>query len=249
VKIIVISLTSSRERRQRIRRQFRAINTEFEFFDAVDGHGTLAHIHHFDGREFFLNTGRAAVASELACYASHLAAWRQCVDENEAFVVLEDDAKLGLSFADGLRAIEQEIYRRGFIRMAASIAGATLATETLKSFELRYCRKVPLMAPGYAISPKAARRMADRAEIVEAPIDKFIQQFWRHGQPVYALQPGIVFQHRVGEASDIGDRVRSAGTLATWLARARRKVSNATMRHWFNISRLSSTAACRCIDV
>ena len=45
MKIVVVSLRSATARRANIRRQFNAIDLPFEFFDAVEVDGSLAHIH------------------------------------------------------------------------------------------------------------------------------------------------------------------------------------------------------------
>ena len=238
MKVVVISLRSSKRRRETVSRQLRAIGVPFQFFDAVDGRGARAHIHHFDGSEFFLNTGRAAAANEIACYASHLAVWRQSIDENEPIVVLEDDVRLGMAFRRGLREIDAAISQHGFIRLCIPFPRRSRPAGRLDSFQLRYCSKVPLSAMAYAISPAAAQQMVDAAVIVEEPIDKFIQRFWRHGQEIYALQPAIVYPHSVGAISDIGERIRHPCDLRSWLARAARNLSNTALRHRHNIARL-----------
>ena len=234
MKIVVISLKNSLRRRDSIRRQFAAASVPFEFFDAVDGASAHAHVHHFDGREFFLNTGRAATANEIACYASHLAVWRDCADAEEPFVILEDDARLGLSFVEALQAVETSIDRFGFVRLSNPASRSFLRVDSAGGFDVRYCRTVPLMALGYAIAPRAARRMADAAAIVEEPIDKFVQRFWRHKQAVFALHPSVVFQHPVGDVSDVGTRLKPPTSIANWAQRSRRKAGNALCRFRFN---------------
>ncbi len=242
MKIVVISLRSSAARRANIRRQLDAIGLPFEFFDAVEGDGSLAHIHHFDGREFFLNTGRAAAAKDIARYSSHVGVWRQCADDGQAVLVLEDDVRLGLAFRDGARAIEKVVNRFGFVRASTPTARSSFCVDRLRSFELRCCRRVPAGLLGYAISPAAAERMADAAMIVEEPIDRFIQRFWRHGQPIYTLLPVIVYQHAIADTADVNTEVRPPCTFTMWLARAGRKLSDALQRGRFSLALYTALA-------
>ena len=247
MKIVVISLRAATTRRANVRRQLDAIGLPFEFFDAVEGDGSLAHIHHFDGREFLLNTGRVATAKEIARYASHVAAWRQCADDNEAILLLEDDVRLGLAFPDGVRAVAKAVNRYGFVRVSMPPASSSYSVERLRSFDLRYCRRVPPGALGYAISPAAADRLANAAAIVaalakrsaaivEEPIDSFVRRFWRHRQPIYALHPAIVYQHPIGDTTHTRDGGRTPYTPARWLGRAGRKISDAVLRYRYNLA-------------
>ena len=242
MKIVVISPRSSDARRLDIRRQFEAIDVPFEIVDAIDRDSSLAHIHHFDGREFFLNTGRAATAREIAHYASHVAAWRQCVDDDDAMIILGDDVRLGLAFRDGLFEAAKAVHRYGIIRITAPVTDASLKVEELRSFSLRYCRRVPRCAMGYAISPEAAMRLANNATIVEQPIEQFISRFWRHGQAIYALRPAIVFPRNDGAppAARGGAKFRSMPGISP--ARIRRKLDDAVSRVRFNLALYAAMA-------
>ena len=77
-------------------------------------------------------------------------------------------------------------------------------------------------------------RMADAPAIAEEPIDKFVQRFWRHKQAVFALHPSVVFQHPVGDVSDVGTRLKPPTSIANWAQRSRRKAGNALCRFRFN---------------
>ena len=87
MKIKVISLEGAEKRRRNIKKQFGRLDTPFDFFDAVTPERSATHIHGYDEHEFMANCGRAATDAEIACYASHLALWRQCAEENESFLI------------------------------------------------------------------------------------------------------------------------------------------------------------------
>jgi glycosyl transferase, family 25 len=239
MKIKVISLATSSHRRASIRNQFARLDTPFEFFDAITPTEAMNHVHGYDENEFLLNCGRPATDAEIACYASHLALWRMSAEENQPFLILEDDARLGESFLAGLLVAASRIRKLGFIRVSLPTAETCLTLDQLGPFNIQYCRRVPLLALGYGVSPEAAARLAHAAPIVEEPVDKFIQRFWRHGQPVFAVMPPFVHLTPLAYESDIGIRMRPRYRPSTWLMRAARKSRNSISRAIYNFGFLN----------
>lgn len=236
MRIKVISLSTSIRRRDSIQTQLRKMGAPFEFSDAITPKDALKHIHHYDEHEFLLNCGRAATGGEIACYASHLALWQQCAKGDDPYLILEDDAELDQTFLAGLLVVACQIQKRGLIRVSLPNANDSLTIDDLGRFKIQYCRRVPLLALGYAVSPEAASRLAQAATTVEEPVDKYMQRFWRHQQPVYAMIPPIVRLANVAEESDIGERHRPHYGMSTWIKRAARKVENTVARTRFNLA-------------
>ena len=241
MKIKVISLESATDRRSSIERQFRRLDTKFDFFDAVTPETSAIHIHGYDEQEFITNCGRAATDAEIACYASHLALWRRCVEENESFLILEDDAHLDESFATGALITAFRVRELGLVRVSLPGLKTSTVIERLGPFEIHYCRRSPLLALGYAISPAVAQQFVARGRNVEEPVDKFMQRFWRHGQPVFAVTPPFVRLAAIADESVIGTRVRPRYCLSTWLLRAVRKTQNSLARAAYNVSFLTGS--------
>lgn len=234
MKIKVISLEGAEERRRNIKKQFGRLDTPFDFFDAVTPERSATHIHGYDEHEFMTNCGRAATDAEIACYASHLALWRQCAEENESFLILEDDAHLHELFETGLLVTASVIRRLGFVRVSLPRLKTSTAIDRLGDFDIHYCRRSPLLALGYALSPAVARLFSARGSLVEEPVDKFLQRFWRHGQPVYAVTPPIVRLSNLAHESDIGERHRPRPGVRLWLRRLVRKTQNSIRRTLYN---------------
>lgn len=247
MRIKVISLSTSTDRRNSIRNQFQQLQTPFEFFDAVTPKDALKHVHHYNDNEFFLNSGRSATEAEIACYASHLALWRQCAKQNQPYLILEDDALLDESFPTGLLVAASQIRKLGFIRVSLPDVSTALAIDHLGPFKIQYCRRVPLLALGYAVSPQAAARLAAAAATVEEPVDKFMQRFWRHRQPVFAVTPPFIHLTPLADESDIGARARTRYGLSTWMLRAARKTQNSFLRTVYNFSFVNSAMRGRAI--
>ncbi len=239
MQIRVISLKSATSRRQNIARQFAKVGVPFGFFDAVTPQKAPAHIDHYDRFEFRVNCGREATDTEIACYASHLMLWRQCAASGVPYLILEDDAELSASFQAGLLVVSSQIHRLGFVRVSLPEVRASVRLKRLGPFEIHLCRRAPLLALGYAISPTVASRLARLGATVEEPVDKFLQRFWRFDVPVYATQPPFVRLSSLARESEIGPRVKPSVDTATWFLRAMRKSSNAISRTLYSAQTIS----------
>lgn len=234
MKIVVISLKGSERRRASIQKQFDAAGLAFEFFDAVSGHDALNHVHHYDDSEFVRNCGRSATANEIACYASHLALWGCCAAGDEPFLILEDDARLDPGFVHGFGVIKRRIGRLGLVRACGPFPNWSKSIEQSGPFDIRRCQRVPLLALAYALTPEAATRLVTAGSIVDEPVDKFMQRFWRHKQEIVALHPPIAHASTLECESDIGHRERANYTIRLWLIRLQRKCSNSLFRELYN---------------
>ena len=248
MKTFVISLPRSLERRAAVTAQFTKMSLPFRFFDAIDGNASAAmHFLRFDAHTYRLNTYRAPSPGEIACYASHLALWKYCARTNEPIIVLEDDCRLEAHFPAAVNATAHLIDRFGFIRLQFSIRNRRLRFSksahrlmTMQGFELQYLARVPLCLTGYAIAPRTAARLAAQSATLDAPVDKFLQRTWQHGEANFALAPASVSLSPLANTSTIGDRDVPTRAAATMLARAHYKLRGALARREFNRSQLSA---------
>lgn len=241
MKIVVISLKSSQERRDSIEQQFRDLGVDFEFFDAVRPSGSSAHLRGYDEEEFIVNCGRPATDTEIACYASHLALWRLCADQQEPFLILEDDARLDSDFLAGLFVTSSQVSKLGFIRVSLPHLATSTRVNRLGPFDIHYCMRAPLLALGYAVSPEVAAQLVHSGGTVEEPVDKFLQRFWRYQRPVFAIVPPIVTLSSLADESDIGQRSKPRVTAGIWIRRAARKARNSVSRTLYNAAFLGET--------
>lgn len=230
MKIQVISLKTSDQRRESISRQFELLDTEFEFFDAITPEYAPEHINGYDEEEFTVNCGRPATATEIACYASHLALWRRCVEEGVPYLILEDDALLDDMFLTGLLVASSQMSKLGFIRLSVPEPSTSVIIRKFGPISIHYCCRVPLIALGYAISPGTAEQLVRHGATIEEPVDKYLQRYWRHDQPVFAVEPPVVRLADHAAVSDIGAREMPKLSLSIWLRRAARKSHNSLAR-------------------
>lgn len=249
MKIFVISLRRSADRRATVARQMAGAGVAFEFFDAVDG-GTDGSSH-FGGCDQFLyrlNTRRQPLPGEIGCYASHLALWRLCVESDESFIILEDDFRLTADFPAAVAELPRLLPRFKFIRLEALKRPARPCRFRVRPphhlvahsgrFGVHYLSDVPLCTLAYAVSPVAASALITHSATLTSPVDKFLQRTWEHGIPVFGLTPTTVMASEHAITSTIGKRKVKSWNPALLLARLTYKAGGRLRRYRFDAIRL-----------
>lgn len=93
VKIFIINLPTSTDRKKNISEQLSSMNLEYHLFPAVNGktdnHPLLSHYDDGLSQKF---RSKSLTKGQLGCYASHYLLWEKCVKLNEPIIVIEDDA-------------------------------------------------------------------------------------------------------------------------------------------------------------
>lgn len=194
MKIVVISLSSSQDRRAKVVEKLAGKSIDFEFLDAVDGrNGDHPYLKNYNEKAFLVNRRRKAAPGELGCYVSHLLAWEKCVDLNEAIVVLEDDFELANDFVEGLKFVGQFVDKVAFIRLEPLESNCFVTSIRGQKFSLVKQLKVGMCATGYVITPQGAKAFLEKAQAICYPIDLYLQYTFIHKQLMYAIKPNIVY--------------------------------------------------------
>lgn len=231
----MISLPDSIERGAAATEQFAKAGLEFEFFDGINGStATDPLFEEIDHHQYLLNAGRPPSAGEIGCHASHRAVWQYCLELNEPLIVLEDDAKLGTNFSAAVNAADELIGEFNFIRLQPLRDAPKVKVCDSGIFTLYYCKKYPHGAVGYAINPAAASALVAHSRILTAPADKFIKNFWQHGQAMYCLLPDSITPGLLNEDSTIAGREKPKARLGLSLQRSLFKIHCAFRRALFN---------------
>lgn len=233
MKIKVVSDITSQQSRNRVEQQFIAIGTEFEFFDAVTPDHSLDHIAGYRESEYAANCGRFASGTEIARYASHLALWRQCVREQVPYLILEDHAELGEMFLTGLLVATTQIKVLGFIHVSAPNLSTSVLMRQLGPLDICFFRHAPDSALGYAISPQVAEKLVHHGSVVRAPVDNYLQRFWHHRQPVFAIAPPVIHQRTQASTGDTASHTLPKPGMRLKLRRVARKANDSLARHSF----------------
>lgn len=236
MNVFVISLRTSLDRRENIARQLESHSVHYSLFDGIDvREDKRLYFHHYDNNAFIANTGRTANCGEIGCYASHLTLWRACLVLDEPIVVLEDDVELGGSFPAAMHAASRVIEKLGFIRLETGVKRPGFEADCHTGFSFNYCPRYPHGSRAYMISPAIAQTFIDNSAVLRVPLDKFIKDFWRHKQPLYALTPPVAHPGGIGSESTIRGRDHQRFSLKRKSLRWSRKRSDEIQRIWFNL--------------
>lgn len=99
MKIYVISLSGS-PRRDKINQQLDSKKITYEFIDAIDKNtitnDDISKV--YDSKACYNRHNRHLVTAEIACFMSHIKAWKIISENNDPAIILEDDAILTDNF-------------------------------------------------------------------------------------------------------------------------------------------------------
>lgn len=208
MKIFVISLRSSLDRRALVVKKLGERNIPFEFLDAVDGQTDQhPYLTRYDEKSFLVHRRRKASPGELGCYVSHLLAWEKCIELGEPIVVLEDDFHLTPDFEDGLSYLGQFADQVSFVRLEPLEKRMVLTSDRGSRFRLVKQLDVGMCMTGYMITPRGASKLLRHAETIRAPIDLYLKYTFDHNELVHAIVPHGVYPTH--ETSIIGIEVRN----------------------------------------
>lgn len=191
MKIIVLNLERSIERRNVMRTRLEGLPFEIEFLSAIDG--KLLHYDSLpDGTEKRLAPG------EIGTYLSHVKAWQTVVEQNlECAVILEDDVLLEPSFPSIVNELCQLDFRWDAIRLSAlmPIKGISLCSLS-DGTELLLPNKNPSGCQGYLVNKPGAERLISRLSIPLQPIDNAFDRYWKYGLYIPIISPSVVCEDR-----------------------------------------------------
>lgn len=211
MKIFVISLARSVDRRAQMLDKLTKADIAFTFFDAVD-----ASVEGFPLSERAApditkkRKGYTLLNSEIGCYASHFLLWQKCVEMNEPIVILEDNIDLSKEFKSILESSFLHASNFNYIKLSATITKNrkfNAKTQVNNQYSIGVYSKGTCGTTGYIISPVAAKNFIDKSKRFIEPVDDFMEKPWLHGIKAYSLNPAICYradiQSTIGNARKV----------------------------------------------
>lgn len=187
--------------------------------------------------------GRRLTRFELACYFSHMAAWRAVADSAAAFgAVFEDDVFLAEDIAMFLGSPDWVPADADVVKLTANDVKVHLsarARPTLSGRVLHHLRSRTVDAGGYVVSARYARRLLAAGGHFAEPVDRVLLDPSR-GATLYQLVPGVCVQGKWADFDFLPhaergslvqlDKPRKTRTLAT--AIGPRKIRSEARNLW-----------------
>ena len=221
MRVFVINLERSVDRRMDMDRQLRHLGTDYEIWSAVDGRAMDEPVYMQCGGAHGLFRG------EVGCYLSHLSLWKKIRDEQIPLaLILEDDARID---SDALTVVrDASVYASRFdvLRLSAleKQVGEPLAPLS-GNRRLLVPMKNPSGLAGYVLTSHGAGKLVRLAEEIRMPIDTVVDRCWTKGVRMVMVSPAPI-HHASGIVSTITD-VKRHGLRAhksSWCGRISRSV-------------------------
>ncbi|MGR5455957.1 glycosyltransferase family 25 protein [Vibrio alfacsensis] len=206
MKVFVVSLARSFDRRERIEKKLKQENIEFEFFDAIDG-SVDGFLHSEKCRPTITQQrkGYQLKTSEIACFSSHYELWMRCVNLDEPIVILEDN----VDPIEGLKTILQSTFpltkKYDYIKLSATQKRkftpivAIDSEHFLGGYSGGTCGTT-----AYIVTPTAATKFVNHAQEFIEPVDDYMEKPWRHNVQTYSVAPDLFTRAQI--ASTIGSK-------------------------------------------
>ncbi|MBL1376132.1 glycosyltransferase family 25 protein [Zobellella iuensis] len=243
IKIVVINLPSSFERREYVSRRLAELGLTYTLFSAVNGReNTDPDLALYDDRKRLFEKGHSLTLGERGCFASHRGVWQLSVKEKANILVLEDDVELSADLPSILHECSALLDDYHYIRLGRGTAKHSLKFLPKWKVErdvdeqhrlVKYLRG-PSCAHAYIITPVAAERFLSHSKKWWWPVDDYMDMEYLNGQCNYGIEPPLVNQR--GVASDIGGVKKPKRKIATRIRKEYFRYLNIMRRNLFNLS-------------
>ncbi|KIF46853.1 glycosyltransferase family 25 protein [Vibrio owensii] len=202
MKIFIISLDSSYDRRLRIAEEFSKMSLSYEFFDATSvAKLPQSFLKNYAKKKSIDLKGYALTLGELACFHSHYQLWNKCYESNESILVLEDNVDISEHFPSLIKdlsiTLEEEKLTDNLIKLSASKDSKFKKLVSIGSSEEFFLGKYTsptTSAMGYILSPCVAESLINNIKDFINPVDDYMEKVWLHSFKVLSMNPNLVFR-------------------------------------------------------
>ena len=193
MKVFVVSLKRSVDRRERIQKHLDTLDISFEFFDAIDGSiEGFQYSDHARPLTTKKHKGYTLKANEVACFASHYGLWKKSIELNESIVIIEDNVEPISKAKELIELSFQYINKYGYIKLSATQKSQfTNIVNLTPEFQLGGYERKTCGTTAYIVSPKVAQRFVDNAHEFLEPVDDYMEKPWRHQVQTYSVSPDL----------------------------------------------------------
>ena len=256
-KIMVVSMSSSMDRREHMERVLSRLEVEYEYIDAVDGkrlnkHEVESCYESIAAKECI---GRDLTAGELGCALSHKKIYQRMLKENiSEVVVLEDDVALCEDFVKILRYRQQfpknwELVLLGHGDSRVTGRGAYSCFFGKKHlFDEYHVVCFPHLAygtVGYIINLAGARRLLEQLNWITMPIDHLTGS--RKHIEVYGIEPFCVEEDSCfGHASLIAQERNEKQRMRIGWYRLANTLRTSRLKRWLKWWVMLPKRICKC---
>ena len=153
-------------------------------------------------------------SAEVACFQSHRKCWQEILDQSlEAALIIEDDVDIiNGEFTAAVKLAMEEIKMGDLIRFPIKPRekprNRSVKRDNISIFEPTV---IGLGTQAQIVTYDAARRLLEKTEQFDRPIDVYLQLRWKHGVRVLTLWPNGVRERSSSLGGSLIGKERSNG--------------------------------------
>jgi len=214
MKVFVISLQESTERRERIEKLLSAQKVSFSFFNAVNVKKVnLEQYPYYNRAKTVEKKGYQLTNAEIGCYLSHYEMWQQCIELKEPILVLEDNVEICTDLADFLEFAKNNIDTLGIIKFGSYFTkNSTKVCEVNSTVNLVKYNKGAGGTSCYMITPSVSQRYVSLSNEFYSAVDDFMDMEYRTQIPLFTFSPDVIGRSEI--QSTIGARKNKDNLMA-----------------------------------
>ena len=202
MKIYVINLERSLDRKKSITEMARVLKLDLTFVNAVDGRNVVDLTElGYSRRNNRRHYGRLLSAGEVGCYASHLKVAEKFVLSGEDIcVVLEDDAYIADEFSEFFKKISQSPNSLPHDALLINIGKSSARANLFEVLEnkakdpmgLFGTYQFPTTTRGLVWTRKGATEFLDKGRVICMPVDQYLKDWLTRSSGGYCLEKPVV---------------------------------------------------------
>jgi len=229
LSVLIINLARRPDRREHMARELAKFGWVATYLDAVDCMHPA-----FGERHGSAMTASGLRPGELACYLSHVEAWRRiAVGPDDVVLLLEDDVVLDAGLPSVLQDMLPYMHAFDLLRLSALRKQVGLRVQTLPgSHQLLIPTKHVSGTQGYLISKAGAALLLSRIAVPLQPIDTVLDRYWMWHGVVGMVRPALI-----SEINGAGSDIASMGRTNTSRSHAIARRLAFSVRKWLGIWR------------
>ena len=243
IKIYIINLEKSKERRDFIYNQFDNLPQKigYQFFKAVYGKEAPNHplFSKYNEKKRFARKGHYMSLSQLGCFASHYLLWQKCIELNQGIIVLEDDAIIHSNFLEALEFISSDKNHFEFLWLSPPAPAKRnqkgKMIYSLDKIEITRYKEGWGNATGYFITPKSAKKLLDYCEEWILDVDIMMERYWENKVDYLALSPFCVEPDLSKESNIPVDKKQGKRSLIVKIKRELYKVQDTIKKFKYDL--------------
>ena len=146
--------------------------SDFQYLEAVDGHQEL--FRDISGRKDWIDPfkNRPLQQNEVACFLSHIKAWKKCIELNTSCIIMEDDAIINDKWDE--EYFEKTLEQHDFIYLQRNENEPRFADSIDDKLEVPF---YPYNMTAYAITPAFAKWLLTNVDYQDfIPVDEFMPE-------------------------------------------------------------------------